>query len=130
MERTRDNEAMDLVFALSYGGRAEIVDAARALAREVEEGRLDPAAIDEKAFAHYLYDPDVPDPDLLIRTGAESRVSNFLLWQIAYTEIHTTDVMWPDFDRADLERRLVDCGFVERATSSGGGQLLLHYVAG
>ena len=123
MERTRDNQQMDLVFALSYGGRAEIVDAARALARDVEEGKLDPAAIDEKSFASYLYDPEVPDPDLLIRTGAESRVSNFLLWQIAYAEIYTTDVMWPDFSKADLERALVDYGARERRFGLTGAQV-------
>ncbi len=95
--RSANNEAMDLVFALSYGGRTEIVDAARKIARDVATGELDPHGIDEKLSASYLYEPEVPDPDLLIRTGAESRVSNFLLWQIAYTEIYTTDVMWPDF---------------------------------
>jgi undecaprenyl diphosphate synthase len=100
--RTRDNDEMDLVFALSYGGRTEIVDAARRLAREVEQGKLDADAIDEKTFAACLYEPELSDPDLLIRTGGESRVSNFLLWQIAYTEIHVTEVMWPDFRKSDL----------------------------
>jgi undecaprenyl diphosphate synthase len=98
--RTRDNRSMTLVFALSYGGRAEIVDAARRLLRDAEVGKVDPERLDEKTFSAYLYDPEIPDPDLLIRTGAESRVSNFLLWQIAYSEIYITDVMWPDF-RAD-----------------------------
>jgi undecaprenyl diphosphate synthase len=93
---------MALVFALSYGGRTEIVDAARRIAREVEQGKLDPEQIDEKVFAEYLYAPDLIDPDLLIRTGGESRVSNFLLWQIAYAEVHVTDVMWPDFRKNDL----------------------------
>jgi len=79
VERTRDNRAMDLIFALSYSGRAEIVDAARRIARDVEEGKVDPNRIDEKVFSAYLYAPDVPDPDLLIRTGDEMRVSNFLL---------------------------------------------------
>ena len=102
VERTRDNREMTLVFALSYGGRAEIVDAARKLARDAEDGKVDPDRIDEKIFASYLYAPDVPDPDLLIRTGAELRVSNFLLWQIAYTEIYTTAVMWPDFRKQHL----------------------------
>ena len=104
VERTRDNREMTLVFALSYGGRAEIVDAARKLLRDAELGKIDPESLDEKTFAAYLYDPEVPDPDLLIRTGAELRVSNFLLWQIAYTEIYSTDVMWPDFG----ERELID----------------------
>ncbi len=104
IERTQNNSSMTLVFALSYSGRSEIVDAARKLLRDAELGKLDPESLDEKTFAAYLYDPEVPDPDLLIRTGAELRVSNFLLWQIAYTEIYSTDVMWPDFG----ERELID----------------------
>jgi undecaprenyl diphosphate synthase len=102
VERTRDNKEMTLVFALSYGGRAEIVDAARKLMRDAEMGKIAPEDLDEKSFAAYLYEPEVPDPDLLIRTGAESRVSNFLLWQIAYAEIYTTPLMWPDFGEEDL----------------------------
>jgi undecaprenyl diphosphate synthase len=102
IERTRGNGEMTVTFALSYGGRTEIVDAARRLAREVEQGKLDSEQIDEKVFAACLYAPDLPDPDLLIRTGGESRISNFLLWQVAYTEIHVTAVMWPDFRKADL----------------------------
>jgi undecaprenyl diphosphate synthase len=100
--RTRDNTEMTVLFALSYGGRTEIADAARKLARDVEQGKIDPEAIDEKTFANYLYEPDLPDPDLLIRTGGEARVSNFLLWQIAYAELHVTDVMWPDFRKSHL----------------------------
>ncbi len=100
--KTAGNDAMDLVFALSYGGRAEIVQAARRIARDAAAGEVDPHAIDEKLFASYLYEPEVPDPDLLIRTGSESRVSNFLLWQIAYTEIYTTERMWPDFREEHL----------------------------
>lgn len=108
MARTRENRAMTLVFALSYGGRQEIVDAARRLARDVEAGKIDPDRIDEKAFSACLYDPMLPDPDLLIRTGGEERVSNFLLWQIAYAEIYTTDVMWPDFGKAHLVDAILD----------------------
>jgi undecaprenyl diphosphate synthase len=105
---------MKLVFALSYGGRAEIVDAARKLLRDAERGLVDPEAIDEKTFAAYLYDPELPDPDLLIRTGAESRISNFLLWQIAYTELYTTDVMWPEFRAEHLRQALRDYRARER----------------
>jgi len=108
LDRTRDNGEMTVVFALSYGGRTEIVDAARKLARDVEQGKLDPEQIDEKTFAAYLYDPELPDPDLLIRTGGEARVSNFLLWQIAYAELHVTDVMWPDFRKSDLVEAVWD----------------------
>jgi undecaprenyl diphosphate synthase len=107
-EKTRENREMHLVFALSYGGRQEIVDAARQLLRDAENGKLDPEALDEKTFAEYLYDPEIPDPDLLIRTGGESRVSNFLLWQIAYTEIFVTDVRWPDFRKDHLVEALRD----------------------
>jgi undecaprenyl diphosphate synthase len=102
IERTRNNSNMTLVFALSYGGRSEIVDATRKLMRDAELGKIDPENVDEKTFSAYLYDPEMPDPDLLIRTGAELRVSNFLLWQIAYTEIYNTDLMWPDFGERDL----------------------------
>ncbi len=107
-QKTRENREMHLVFALSYGGRQEIVDAARQLLRDAENGKLDPEALDEKTFAEYLYDPEIPDPDLLIRTGGESRVSNFLLWQIAYTEIFVTDVRWPDFRKDHLVEALRD----------------------
>jgi undecaprenyl diphosphate synthase len=107
-ERTRDNREMQLVFALSYGGRQEIVDAARRLLRDADHGKIDPDALDEKAFAEYLYDPEIPDPDLLIRTSGEFRVSNFLLWQIAYTEIWVTDVRWPDFRKDHLVEALID----------------------
>lgn len=106
--KTRGNTGMNLVFALSYGGRQEIVDAARRLARDVEAGKVDPDRIDEKTFSGCLYDPELPDPDLLIRTGGEERVSNFLLWQIAYTELYTTDVMWPDFGKSQLIGAILD----------------------
>ena len=106
--RTAENRGMQVVFALSYGGRAELVDAARRIARDAEQGKLDPESLDEKGFAAYLYAPDLPDPDLLIRTGGEQRVSNFLLWQIAYAEIHLSERMWPDFRRPDFESALLD----------------------
>ena len=107
-ERTRDNREMELVFAISYGGRGEIVDAARRLLRDAEEGKVVAEHLDEKTFAAYLYAPELPDPDLLIRTGGESRVSNFLLWQIAYTEIFVTDVRWPDFRKETLVEAILD----------------------
>jgi undecaprenyl diphosphate synthase len=108
VERTRHNREMTLVFALSYGGRQELVDATRRLLRDVERGLVDPDRLDEKTFSAYLYEPDLPDPDLLIRTGGESRVSNFLLWQIAYTELYTTPVMWPDFRKGHLIEAVLD----------------------
>jgi undecaprenyl diphosphate synthase len=123
VERTHNGKAMTLVFALSYGGRAEIVDAARRLMKDAELGKIEPEALDEKTFAAYLYAPDVPDPDLLIRTGAESRVSNFLLWQIAYAEIYNTDVMWPDFRAPNLEAAIADYQARERRFGMTGAQV-------
>jgi undecaprenyl diphosphate synthase len=86
-----------LIMALSYGSRAEITDAVRSIARKVAEGRLDPAAITEQTVAQHLYLPDVPDPELMIRTSGELRLSNFLLWQLSYAELYVTEVLWPDF---------------------------------
>ena len=100
--RTADNTRMHVVFAFNYGGRAEIVDAARAVARAAAAGELDPAAVDEHTVAAHLYLPDMPDPELIIRTSGEQRTSNFLLWQSAYSELVFTPVLWPDFDRAAL----------------------------
>jgi undecaprenyl diphosphate synthase len=101
-ELTGRNRTMTLVIALNYGGRAELADAARAIAREVAEGRLDPEKVDEKSVARHLYLPDVPDPDMLVRTSGEYRLSNYLLWQLAYAELYFTDVLWPDFKREHL----------------------------
>ena len=108
MELTKGNTALRLTLALNYGGRTEIVDAARAIARDVKEGRLDPAAIDEKTFAGYLYTRDLPDPDLMIRTSGEMRISNFLLWQLSYAELYVTKKLWPDFGKEDLKAALDD----------------------
>ncbi len=96
---TARNDRLTVTLAISYGGRAEIVDAARRIAEAAGESRLDPAALDEETFASFLYAPDLPDPDLLIRTSGEMRISNFLLWQIAYAELYVTDILWPDFGR-------------------------------
>ena len=94
---TATGAQMVLTLALSYGGRSEIVQAAQALAREVQAGLLKPEQIDAALFARYLYTADLPDPDLVIRTSGEYRLSNFLLWQSAYTELYVTDTLWPDF---------------------------------
>ncbi|MCS7090703.1 MAG: isoprenyl transferase [Limisphaera sp.] len=91
------NNGLTLIMALSYGGRTEIVEAARSLARQVKEGKLDPDEINERLFAQHLWTRNIPDPDLLIRTSGEMRVSNFLLWQISYAELVITPVLWPDF---------------------------------
>ena len=95
---TRDCRGMTLCLALNYGSRAEIVDATRELAIAVRDGEIEPEAIDEAALAAHLGTRDLPDPDLLIRTAGEMRISNFLLWQISYAELVVTDVLWPDFD--------------------------------
>jgi undecaprenyl diphosphate synthase len=101
--RTAGNRRLNLTVALSYGGRAEIAEGARRIAEEVRAGRLDPAQVDETRFGRYLYTSDMPDPDLLIRTSGEKRISNFLLWQCAYAELVFLERLWPDFTRDDLE---------------------------
>jgi undecaprenyl diphosphate synthase len=96
------NNGLTLVMALSYGGRTEIVDAVRSVAQQVKTGELDPADITEQIFAQHLYTRNIPDPDLLIRTSGEMRVSNFLLWQISYAELVVTPTPWPDFRKPQL----------------------------
>jgi len=99
---TAHNRRMTLTFAFNYGGRAELVDATRAIATAAADGRLNPNKINDRVVARHLYAPDMPDPDVLVRTSGEYRISNFLLWQLAYAELVFTDVLWPDFRRADL----------------------------
>ncbi|HET6617710.1 MAG TPA: isoprenyl transferase [Gemmatimonadota bacterium] len=100
IEATAHCDRLRVTLALSYGGRAEIVEAARRIARATLAGELDPADLDEILFARFLYSPHLPDPDLLVRTSGEMRISGFLLWQIAYAELYVTETLWPDFDRA------------------------------
>jgi undecaprenyl diphosphate synthase len=99
---THANRRLTLTFAFNYGGRAELVDATRAIGEAVKAGDLDPSKIDEKVIRRHLYASDMPDPDLLIRTSGEFRISNYLLWQSAYSEFVFTDVLWPDFRRTNL----------------------------
>ncbi len=106
MEATEKYRRFHLILALSYGARREIGDAARSIARAVAEGRLDPAHVGEKTVAKHLYAPDVPDPDLMIRTSGELRLSNFLLWQLSYAELYFTDVLWPDFREEHFKKAL------------------------
>jgi len=108
------NTGMTLALAINYGARTEIVDAVRAIAERVRRGELDPAAIDEETIGGALYTAGMPDPDLLIRTAGEMRVSNYLLWQISYAELWVTDKCWPDFDRDTLHQALRDFGRRER----------------
>lgn len=106
LDATRDmsaqNRGTNLCLALSYGGRQEIADACRQIAEEIQAGRMAPEDVSEEAIQQRLYQPDMPEPDLVIRTGGEMRVSNFLLWQLSYAELYVTDVLWPDFREQDL----------------------------
>ncbi len=115
---SQDNTGTALCLAINYGARTELVDAVRTLAREAKEGKIAPDAIDEAAISAALYTAGMPDPDLLIRTAGEMRVSNFLLWQISYAELWVTDKCWPDFDRETLHQALRD--FAGRERRFGG----------
>ncbi|MDO8588268.1 MAG: isoprenyl transferase [Armatimonadota bacterium] len=108
MNVTKDNNRLILNLAINYGGRTEIVDAVRAIAAKAANGELKPEEVDDELISAHLYSPHLPDPDLLIRTAGELRISNFLLWQIAYTEIWVTDVLWPDFSENDLIMAISD----------------------
>ena len=112
--RTVGNRALHLTIAASYGGRQDIADAARALAAEVAAGRLLPEQIDEAAVARHMALADLPPPDLFIRTGGDQRISNFLLWQLAYTELWFTETLWPELDAATLDRAVEDFAARER----------------
>lgn len=114
IEKTKHNTRLDLILALSYGSRVEITEAVQAIAREVKAGTLDPDKIREETVAAHLYTKDIPDPDLLIRTSGEMRVSNFLLWQISYAEIHVTPVLWPNFGKKEFAEALAEYARRER----------------
>jgi undecaprenyl diphosphate synthase len=118
VHETRANTGLTLLMAFNYGGRDELLDAFRALARQVRAGEITPEEIGEDHVSRALYTEGVPDPDLLIRTSGEMRISNFLLWQIAYTELWMTPVLWPDFGPIDLYRAIAD--FQQRSRRFGG----------
>ncbi len=120
---TADNTRLTLVLALSYGGRQEIASAAGRLARLAAEGKIDPGSIDEESFGAYLDTAEIPDPDLLIRTSGEKRISNFLLWQLAYTELVFMDVPWPDFGADDLATAIGEYHRRERRYGSSVGSI-------
>lgn len=123
MRASRENAQMVLTLALSYGGRAEIVEAAKALAKKAAAGRLRVDSIDEATFAAELGTAGLPDPDFLIRTSGEMRLSNFLLWQLAYAELYVTPVLWPDFRRPQLEEAFASFGKRERRFGLTGAQV-------
>jgi undecaprenyl diphosphate synthase len=114
MKSTGKNSGMVLNLALNYGARAEILNAVRAISQEAKSGAISPGEIDENLFSDYLYTKGLPDPDLLIRTSGECRVSNFLLWQISYTEIYITEKLWPDFKKSDFGKALDEYARRER----------------
>lgn len=118
---TRDNGRLDLIVALNYGGRREILRAARILAGRAAAGSLDPALIDERLFESCLYTHGIPDPDLLIRTSGEQRISNFLLWQLAYTEFVFLDVPWPEFEERHLLGAIAEYARRERRYGASAG---------
>lgn len=110
MQATGHYTGGTLTLALSYGGRAEIADAVRAIARRVAAGELKPGEVDEMTIAAHLYAPDIPDPDFMIRTSGEMRLSNFLLWQLSYSELYITDVLWPDFREEEFAKAIEEYG--------------------
>ncbi len=126
MEKTSKNFEMQLVLALSYGSRSEIADAARKIAQGCVNGEISPDEIDEELFASYLYTSDIPDPDLIIRTSGEQRLSNFLLFQAAYSEFYITETLWPDFDKKELFKALHDFSRRERRFGKTSEQILLR----
>jgi len=121
---TKDNKGMTLLIAANYGGRWDITQAARHLAAQVEQGRMSAAEITEEKLASHLSFAGLPEPDLFIRTGGELRISNFLLWQLAYTELYFTEVLWPDFDGQELDRALAEYARRERRFGHTSEQLI------
>ncbi len=125
-EKTAGNTRLTLILALSYSGRSEIADTAKKIARQVAAGQLDPETIDENTIQQHLYHPEVPDVDLMIRTGGDVRVSNFLLWEIAYAELFFTPVLWPDFSKEDLREIVTQFTSRERRFGKTGEQVRAH----
>lgn len=118
MGKTKNNTGLTLNLALNYSGRVEILDAVKKIIKDFKRGKIDEEKIDSKLFSSYLYTKDLPDPDLLIRTSGELRLSNFLLWQTSYTELYVTDVLWPDFSVSDFHQAILD--YQKRERRFGG----------
>ncbi|WP_298435501.1 isoprenyl transferase [Geobacter sp.] len=123
IDRTERNTGMVLTLALSYGARQEIIRAAARLAADISAGTVNPGAVDERSFSSYLFTATIPDPDFLIRTSGEMRISNFLLWQLAYTELYFSNVNWPEFSRIELHKALRDYQSRERRFGRTSAQL-------
>jgi undecaprenyl diphosphate synthase len=121
LDETAENRGLQVNLAINYGGRAELVDAVKALVEKAGRGEVTAESIDEAAISANLYTAGIPDPDLLIRTSGEMRVSNFLLWQIAYAELYVTETLWPDFTRTDLLRAILDYQKRDRRFGGLGG---------
>ena len=122
VKKTRNNKGLVLILALNYGGRTEILDAVKAIANSARSGILDINDINEELFSNFLYTANIPDPDLLIRTSGEMRISNFLLWQTSYTELHIIDTLWPDFGRENLFEGILNYQQRERRFGKIGKQ--------
>ncbi len=117
-EKTKNNDQLTVILALDYGGRREILDSVRQIAEKVQAGTVQPSDITEEMISAHLYHPEVPDPDLLIRTSGELRISNFLLWELSYSEFYFTDTYWPDFDKNELNKAI--SAFENRKRRFGG----------
>jgi undecaprenyl diphosphate synthase len=122
VEKTRNNDGLVLNLALNYGGRTEILDAVKAIIEAAKAGMIDVPDVNEELFSSFLYTADIPDPDLLIRTSGERRISNFLLWQTSYTELHIIDTLWPDFGRRELYEAIIDYQRRERRFGTVRGE--------
>ncbi len=126
LDRTSSNDGLTVVLALSYSGRAELIDMTRQIALSVVDGSLSPDDIDEQVLVQNLYHGEIPDPDILIRTGGDCRISNFLLWQSAYTEMFFVPIMWPEFRKNDLREIILDYQSRERRYGKTGEQVREH----
>ena len=126
IDKTAANDGLTVVLAISYSGRSELAHAAASIARKAVEGVLDPEEISEETISRHLYLSEVPDPDILIRTGGECRLSNFLLWQLAYAEFFFQPVMWPDFSKDDFKEIIADFQNRERRYGKTGEQVRKH----
>lgn len=123
IKKTANNKRMDLILALSYSGKSELIQAIQHIARDVEEKKMQVSEINETLISQYLYTKDIPDPELLIRTSGEQRISNFLLWQLAYSELYFTELFWPDFNKEELYKAIINYQQRQRRFGKTGEQI-------